>query len=153
MRRISMFLAITVLCAGLTSGCGKKYVGETVNYNWEGWCVYSEGHNSGEKHCTVPSGGLIFDFTIAKGEVEHEYIIEGYLDPTQGDVKSWDRMIPEKSRFNMIVANDGVIIDNVSFRPMSAYGGLSSRMPFAIQYNSPEGFDAVCFYWNMYVRG
>ena len=97
MKRASTLLAIMALCVGLTSGCSKRYVGEHVNYNWEGWCIYTENHNDGVKHCRLPSGGLIFDFTITKSEVGHEYKIEGYLDPTQGDVKSWDRIIPEKS--------------------------------------------------------
>ncbi len=53
----------------------------------------------------------------------------------------------------MIVANEGVVVDNVSFRPITPYGGLSSKMPFTIKYIRPEGFDAVTFAWNMYVRG
>ena len=151
-RALSLF-AVVVLCLGLTLGCGKKHVGKQINYNWDGWCLYTMSDNGGEKHCKVPSGGLIFDLTITKGEAEHEYYIKGHVDPTQGHVKSWDRMIPEKSRFSMIVANDGVIIDNVSFRPVTAYGGLSSAMPFTIKYICPEGFDAIAFDWSLYVRG
>ena len=153
MKGTSIILAMMALCVGLISGCTKRYVGKPVNYNWEGWCVYTANDNNGEKHCRVPSGALIFDLTITKSDVQHEYIIDGFVDPTQGAVKSWDRMVGEKSRFNMVVANDGVIVDNVSFRPRTAYGGLGSKMPFTIKYTSAEGFDAVSFYWSMTIRG
>ena len=150
-RTIIVLIAVLGIC--LIPGCGKRYVGDSVNYSWEGWCQYAEYYNYNEKHCRVPSGPLIFDFTITKGDMEHEYKFEGYIDPTQGDVKSWDQMVEGKSFFHMLVANDGVIVDNVSFRPRTAYGGLGREMPFTINYINSEGFDAVCFYWSMVIRG
>ena len=148
MRR-NIAVLTTLLCLSMTISCGKRYVGYRIDQGSPIWCHYINGEN----HYTRDIGGLVFDFTIKEGQDDGEYIIDGHIDPSQGKVKSWDRMIPEKSRFNMIVANDGVIVDNISFRPITAYGGLSSKMPFNFKYISPEGFDAVTFIWNMYVRG
>ena len=148
MRKLIIVL-ITLLCLSIMISCGKRYVGYKIDHSSPAWCQYANG----EKRYTKDIGGLVFDFSIKEGQGDGEYIIDGFIDPTQGKVKSWDRMIPEKSRFSMLVANDGVIVDNVAFRPITPYGGLSSKIPFTIKYISPEGFDAVTFDWNLYVRG
>jgi hypothetical protein len=148
MRKFMAFVTILMFLT-MTVSCGKQYVGYKIDHGSPVWCHYINGEN----HYTKDIGGLVFDFIIKEGQGDGEYIIDGYIDPTKGQVKSWDRMIPEKSRFSMLVANDGVIVDNISFRPITPYGGLGSKMPFTIKYISPEGFDAVTFYWNMYVRG
>jgi hypothetical protein len=141
-------LLVILLGAGLVS-CGKRYVGQRIDPGWPGWCHYL----SGEKHCTKTVGALVFDFTIKEGQGEGTFIIEGVVDATKGEIKSWDKMLEGKSRFSMIVSDDGIIVDNVAFRPRSAYGDLGQQMPFLIHYSRPEGFDAVTFSWNMVIRG
>lgn len=101
----------------------------------------------------MTSGPLIFNFTITKSDVEQEYILDGFIDPTQGDLKSWANMMDTGTHFSMIVANEGHVIDAVSFRPVSAYGELGNTMPFHIKFTQPDGFDAVAFAWRMRMRG
>ena len=150
MKRFFALSVILMIIAGITSGCGKRYVGTSVNYSWDGWCMYY----GGEKHCTVSTGALIFDFDIVEGPNTGEYIIDGYIDPTQGAVKSWST-ISEGSgtHFSLIIANDGFVVDNLGFRPKTAYGNLVDQIPFRIEFTRPEGFDAVAFSWKMRVRG
>ena len=149
MKRIFAFAVVLMILAAFTSGCSKRYVGQTVNYDWDGWCRY----NRGEKHCTVSSGALVFDFDIFNGVNEGQYIVEGNIDPTQGELKSWATMVDVGTRFSLIIANDGVVVDNIGFRPKSYGGRLGNKIPFTINLTRPEGFDAVAFYWRMTVSG
>jgi hypothetical protein len=146
-------IAVSICCFGLVAGCGKRYVGQQVNYNWEGWCLYRDYLDDGQKHCRISSGDLIFDFTITKTEKDNEYRIEGHIDPSQGAVKSWDHMVASGTHFTMVVAHEGVVIDTIAFRPRSAYGELGQDIPFTIRFLQPEGFDAVAFVWRMVMRG
>ena len=141
-------IAVLMISLGVIS-CGKRYVGQRINPAWTGWCHYLNG----EKHCTKELGALIFDFTIKEGDVEGDFIIEGYLDASKGEIKSWDKMLEGQSHFSMIVADDGVVVDNVAFRPRPVYGELGSTIPFKIEYNRPGGFDAISFYWKMLIKG
>ena len=145
--------AVLILCASMMSSCAKRYVGESISYSWNGWCHYAEYFSSGKKHCTVESGALVFDFDISKGEKRGEYLIEGTIDPTQGELKSWGHIVDSGTKFNLIVVNAGYVVDNISFRPRSATGNLGQTMSFKIQLTEPEGFDAVSFYWKMRMRG
>lgn len=150
MKRFSALLVILMVIAGITSGCGKRFVGQSVNYGWDGWCRYY----GGEKHCTVSSGDLLFDFDIMEGPNNGEYIIDGYVDPSQGQLKSWGHIMEGSgTRFNLIIANDSYVVDNLSFRPRTVDGNLGSKIPFRIEFTRPEGFDAVTFVWKMMVRG
>ena len=142
-------IVLVLICLTFIISCGKRYVGYRINEASPIWCHYLNGEN----HYTRELGGLVFEFAIRKGEADGEYIIEGYIDPTQGRIKSWDQFVESQSFFSMVVADNGVIVDNVSFRPRSAYGGLNRKMPFKITYNRPEGFDAVTFDWRMLIRG
>ena len=150
MKRFFALSVILMIFAGITSGCGKRYVGRKINYKWDGWCMYY----GGEKHCMVSDGALIFDFDIMEGPNNGEYVIDGFIDPTQGEVKSYDYMVEGSgTHFSLIIANDGFIVDNLSFRPKTAYGNLGGKIPFRIEFTRPEGFDAVTFSWKMSVRG
>lgn len=127
MKRFYALLVILLIIAGITSGCGKRFVGQSVNYGWDGWCRYY----GGEKHCTVHSGALIFDFDIMEGLNTGEYIVDGYIDPTQGNAKSFDHIMEGSgTSFSLIIANDSYVVDNLRFRPKIAFGSLGSKIPF-----------------------
>ena len=150
MRRGFACAAILILCASLMLSCGKRYVGHSVDYRWDGWCKYS----GGEKHCTASRGPLIFDYDIMEGPNKGEYVIDGYIDPTQGEVKSFDHLMEGSgTHFSCIIANDGFVVDNLGFRPNTAYGSLGRRIPFRIEFVRSEGFDAVTFAYKIRVRG
>lgn len=118
-----------------------------------GICGYTESINSGEKHCRLNYGSVIFDFTIQKGEKDGEYIIDGFIDPSKGDLKSINHMVPAETRFFMLVARSGVIVDSVGFRPRAGFGNTDREWPFTIYYNQPEGFDGLSFAGQVSVRG
>lgn len=151
MKRL-VLISFAAFCCLAVFSCQKRYVGQRVNPTGGDWCVYAENDNNGEKHCTIERGALIFDVTIRRGEKNGEYIIEGFIDPTQGEIKSWDRM-SDKSRFSMIVVHDGMVIDNVGFRAKTVFGGIGTQWPFRIDYMQPEGIDAVTFSYNIQIRG
>jgi hypothetical protein len=75
-----------LICCLVALSCQKRFVGQSVNPAKGNWCIYAEYYNHGEKHCTIESGTLIFDFTIHKGEKDGEYVIEGFVDPTKGEI-------------------------------------------------------------------
>jgi hypothetical protein len=153
MRRILAVSAALILCAGMMSGCGKRFVGQSVDYSWEGWCQYAAYFNNGEKHCTLTSGPLIFDFDISKGENEGEYLIDGYIDPTQGELTNFSQMDAIGTSFNLIVAHAGYVVDSIGFRPQNYMGNFGQKMPFRIHLQQPNGFDAVTFAWKMRAHG
>jgi hypothetical protein len=141
----------------LVVGCGhKQYVGLQAQDIQAPWCDYYPGFYPafGEgKKCVIQQGALLFDFIIKKGEDDQTYIIEGFIDATQGKIKSFDTLIEGQSRFFMLVANGNRIVDNVTFRPQTVYGGLGSRMPFRIAYRAAEGLSQVTFGYRISVSG
>jgi hypothetical protein len=147
-----VLITLAAICCFVALSCQKRYVGMEVNPTEADWCIYGEYYNNGEKHCTLDRGGLIFDFTIRKGEKAGEYVIEGVVDPTKGELKSWDKM-SDQSYFSMIVVHAGKVIDNVAFRPKTTFGNIGAHWPFRIDYMQPEGFDAVTFSYNIQIRG
>jgi hypothetical protein len=62
-------------------------------------------------------------------------------------------MMDTGTRFSVVVAHDGYVVDTIAFRPVSAFGGLGNNLPFNIRFTRPEGFDAVTFVWKLSMRG
>ena len=93
---------ILLLSACKTTGVKKRYVGKTVSYNNPWWCAF----NDLQKTCTLGTedGWFMFDFTIRKGQIEGEYIIEGYADGTKGRAKSFRTLTMRDTKFNILLA-------------------------------------------------
>jgi hypothetical protein len=66
--------------------CAKPHVGKPINTNSSDLCSYDESTKSGEKRCPLRDGQLVFDFSIKKGDTEGKYVIDGTMDPSQGDL-------------------------------------------------------------------
>lgn len=75
------------------------------------------------------------------------------MDPSQGDLASISHLVPAKSRFNLLVIRDGVIVDNVGFRPRAGFGNTDRPWPFTINLDMPEGLDGVTLTYFISVRG
>jgi len=56
-------------------------------------------------------------FTISEGSAPGSYAVEGFMDPTKGDVKYFGHLTRQNCKFYLLIANDGVIIDNIQFYP------------------------------------
>lgn len=155
MRRLSVAV-ILVFCALVLVSCGKRYVGQEIGYPADEWCDYHSGYYPafGEgKQCILNTPHMVFDFIIKKGEAEQDYVIEGFIDFSQGNIKSFDRLMDGPSRFFMLVGRGNRVIDNVSFRPRTIFGDIQKRIPFRIEYHSDEGFDKVTFGYAISVSG
>ena len=147
---------VPVMCILVLISCGKRFVGEQIEYPAEAWCEYYPGYYPafGEgKHCVLTTAHLIFDFIIKKGDAEGDFVIQGFIDATQGNLKSFNYIIEGRSRFFMLVGKVDKIVDNVSFRPKTLWSDLQNKMPFRIDYHSDEGFDKVTFGYDLSISG
>ncbi len=152
MKRIGTVVLLVGVSLAMIS-CAKPHVGKRINTHSSGFCRYAAIDNNGEKRCLLRDGHLVFDFSIKKGEREGEYIIDGTMDPSQGDLASISHLVPAKSRFNLLVIRDGVIVDNVGFRPRAGFGNTDRPWPFTINLDMPEGLDGVTLTYFISVRG
>jgi hypothetical protein len=138
MRRTVITAAVLVGCLFCLS-CGKKHVGETVDTTMPRWCQWQ----GTDRDCLVWVGHILFEASIKKGSRPGTYVIAGTVDPTS---KGKQRLAQNwQGRFSMFVAKDNVIVDNVGFLPQSPESDTSGKLPFSIEYNRPEGFDAISF--------
>jgi|GEM_PF-6829014 len=128
--------------------CGKRYVGKTTNFNHPAW------HRVKALPCTGRVSGigpLDVNFTIERAEAPGAYLVRGQFDPSQGSAKSWARIIPEKSRFSMLVSSGGMIVDNIRF--MVQGESLSRPLPFTFEFTADYEIDAVAFDYSFWMRG
>lgn len=144
--------AVFLSCALIFISCSKRFVGEQVGFAGDNWCHYSENINDGLQQCIIKREWIEFEFQISKGENPGEYLIAGTMDLSKGAVKSASTINDAKSRFSMLVASGGIIVDNVAFRPVFT-GNIGEKMPFSIRYCREEGFSLITFYSFVQVRG
>jgi hypothetical protein len=75
------------------------------------------------------------------------------MNPSQGDLASINHLVPAESRFNLLLVRNGVIIDNVGFRPRAGFGYTDRPWRFTINLHMPDGFDGVTLTYFISVRG
>jgi len=142
-----IILIPTVLIFGVV-GCGKRYVGQTTNFNHPAWHRVTSIPCSGR---ITGTGPLDVNFRIEKSETPGTYLVKGEFDPSQGSTKSWSHIIPEKSRFSMVVSSEGIIVDNIRF--MVHGQSLSQPLPFSFEFHADYEIDAVAFDYHFWMRG
>lgn len=148
MKKVAL-LTVLIVCSMALISCGKRYVGLTVDTRSNPyWCNISSlpytCRNGTEKDiCIVNS-------TIAKGTAEGRYIAEGVVDFSQGTFKSWGNLQDAGTRFAIVLAKDGVIVDTHSF--MLRTMGSAKEVPFSVDFECPGGFDAVTFVGEATIR-
>ncbi len=144
--RICFFAVIGAVA--LVSACTHKYVGRQVDVDTPFWCV----SESLPASCTLgdESEAFLFDFTVSRGSVDGEYIVEGFMDGSAGALKSISTLVRGQCRFGLVLARDGVVIDYISFSPDELY--LSRKIPFKKTFTS-EPFDAISISYNVLANG
>ena len=132
MRRCLWFLAVIILVFSLFSACVQKQnVGKTISYNHPAVCSFSKL----PKVCSFDDGNFIFEYKISQGKTADEYIIDGTFI-----CMKWPNLDVYNSMFWLILANNGVSIDEIAFRPKG--GDLKFGVPFRRSFKSST-FDAV----------
>jgi hypothetical protein len=140
---VSLIAACLILFA-----CGKRYVGQIVNTKAPAWhrvgTLPDQGH-------IANVGPLVVDFQIETGDGPGNYIVTGEFDASTGSAKSWSNILPEKSKFSMLIASEGMVVDNISFLVRGE--NLNQPLPFRITFHCDKPIEAVAFWYQFYMRG
>ena len=143
---IKAVTAVIVLC--FMTGCGKPYVGNEVNLNNPTICrIYSFPAN-----CTIRAfKDLTPHVNISKIDNNGNYLIKGYFDASQGQLKSFAHIVKHESEFRMIFISNSVVIDNKNLTIRGT--DVNQKLIFEFEYHSEVPIDAVAFTYNLMVRG
>ena len=125
--------------------CGKQHVG--MNYNTSGW---SQIYQLPAK-CTQNDKWFVWEFSIEKGSKENEYIFIGTADGSKRGAKSVGNLVIAESRFSLILANNGTVVDNIPFRLRGR--DISSPIPFEKKFECQSSFNAAAIFWSAKVQG
>ena len=141
MKKVAL-LIVLIFCSLAWVSCGKQYVGKTVNTKTNPyWC------NIKSLPCSYHSGSdrdiCIVDSTISEGSTEGSYIAEGVVDFSKGSFKSWGNLQDNGTKFFIVLAKNGVIVDTHSF--MLRTMGSAKEVPFSVDFECPGGFDAISY--------
>ena len=125
--------------------CGKQHVG--MHYNTSGWTqIYRLPANG-----TQTDQWFFWKFTIERGSKENEYILIGTADGSRGSAKSVGNIVPNKSRFSLILANNGTVVDNIPF--MLSGTDVNAPISFKRKFECQSPFNAAIIDWSAYVQG
>jgi len=129
-------------------GCGKPYVGNKVNVNSPMICRVV----SFPADCTINEfKDLTPHVTIYKVDDNGNYLIKGYFDASQGQLKSFAHIVRHESEFRMIFISNNVVVDNKNLSLRSI--DVNQKLEFEFEYHSDVPIDAVAFTYNLMVRG
>ena len=136
---ITLFLVINSV------SCGKQFVGRQVNTQY--WCQI----NALPATCVQMDKWFVWEYSIDKGSKENEYILIGTADGSKGGAKSIGNIVPNKSRFSLIIANNGTVIDNIPFFLMGY--DIHAPISFKRKFECQSPFNAAIIDWSASVRG
>ena len=136
---------ITIFIVFLLSGCTlkKPYVGLEVNTN--NWPQYRSG-----QHITFRSDAAKFEITVTDSQEEGEYNLEGIMDGSEGVLKSISHLVIRDCRFSILLAKNGVVVDNISFFPRGK--DHRHKLPFKKKFKTVP-FDSISISYQMSVAG
>lgn len=131
------------------SGCAKQFVGTSVSMTSPYVCPTP----SFPAECRIEAfKELIPYFNITKQGSSGIYLIEGYLDPTEGSMQSFDHIVPAKTTFKMIFINDSEVFDTEIFSSLDT--SIDKKITFKFTYDSKGiEIEAVSFTYKLYVEG
>ena len=138
------FILIIIAFALVFLSCTNSYVGREVDAS--NWCSC----HSFPTYCHFRTDWFIFDFTIVKTDVEDEYKLAGYMSGAEGGAKSFSKIALNESRFRFILANKGVVVDTIAFRPMGDM--VNKKLPINVTFKCKE-FKALTVSYSVTVRG
>ena len=125
--------------------CGKQYVGMQVNTS--GW---SQIYQLPAK-CTQYDQWFVWKYSIEKGSKENEYTLIGTADGSRGGAKSVGNIVLAESRFSLILANNGTVVDNIPFRLRG--GDINAPIPFEKKFECQSSFNAAAIFWSAKAQG
>ena len=125
--------------------CAKQYEGK--HYNTSRW---SQIYQLPAK-CTQTDKWFDWKFSIEKGSKINEFILIGTADGSKKDAKSFTHIVLEKSKFSLILANNGTVVDNISFHLIGT--DINSPISFKRRFECQSSFDAAAIFWKAWVRG
>ena len=140
--RLSVFMCAFVLMFFCFGCVGKKaYVGEKCDTtNWPKFV-------SGEQ-IVYPTEHALFIFSITKLNEDGEYLLKGTMDGSKGKFKSFDRLLTHKSRFNLLLSKNNVVIDSIAFHPKGT--NFSGKTPIERKFKTTP-FDSIAVTYYLYV--
>ena len=138
---ITLFLVINSV------SCSKQFVGRNVNTNTQHWCQIIGLPST----CEQSDKWFVWKYTIEKGQSKNEYILKGTADSSQGGAKSFSRIVLHKSKFSLILTNNGTVVDNISF--ILRGDSIGSPISFNKKFECEMPFDAGLIYWEAYAQG
>ena len=147
MKRIIVRLGLIVIGITLVA-CGKPFVGQLVNINAPAWHRIDGLPDHGRISNVGP---LEVDFSIESGESPDTYIVTGAFDASRGSAKSWSYVMSEKSKFSLLIASEGMVVDNIRF--MIRESNLNRPLPFRIEFHCDKSIEAIAFWYQFYMRG
>ncbi len=134
----------------LLGGCGKPYVGRTINPEHPSICQVTEL----PAECNIEFFEDLTPYVkITEIDPKGIYLVEGYFDPTQGDYKSWAHIEYGQSEFRMLFILDGTIIDNKSLSIIGRSEDIGKKFHFKFIYDADLPFDAITFTYKLLMRG
>jgi hypothetical protein len=125
--------------------CGKQHVG--MQYNTSGW---SQIYQLPAK-CTQNDQWFVWEYSIEKGSKENEYILIGTADGSKKGAKSIGNIVLAESRFSLILANNGTVVDNITF--LLRGWDISSPIPFKKKFECQSSFNSAAIFWSAKVQG
>ena len=125
--------------------CGKQYVG--MHYNTSGW---SQIYQLPAK-CTQNDQWFVWKYSIEKGSKENEYILKGTADGSRGGAKSVGNIVLSESRFSLILANNGTVVENINFRLRG--NEINAPVSFKKIFECQSSFNAATIFWSATVQG
>lgn len=146
MKKLTLFTVIILYLVLVSCTMKKAYVGEYVGRYNQYWCIV----DSLPYNCSRQDNAFYIEYTVRRGETSNEYVIEGIIDGSHGDIKSFNHLVTHECDFRFLIAQNGTIIDNISFLPRGNW--VNMKLPFAARFTATD-FDALYFTWKVRVRG
>lgn len=140
-------ILITLFLVLNSVSCTKQFVGRHVNTDAQFWSQI----NALPSTCEQSDQWFVWKYTIEKGQSENEYVLKGTADPSRGGAKSFSNIVGHESKFSLILANNGTVVDNIRFRLSG--GSMGRPISFNRKFECEMPFDSGAIYWEAKVRG
>lgn len=146
--KTNCLILLLIVVSSVLLGCGKRYVGQLVNTNAPAWHRIEKIPDQGRISNVGP---LVTNFRIERGEGAGDYVVTGNFDASTGSAKSWSNILPGKSKFSILIASSGMVVDNIPF--IVRGDSLSQPLPFKIEFHCEKPIEAIAFWYKFHMRG
>ena len=136
---ITLFLVINSV------SCGKQFVGRQFNTQY--WCQITTLPST----CVQKDECFFWEYSIEKGSKQNEFILKGTADGSRGSAKSIGNIVLSESRFSLILANNGTVVDNINFLLLG--NEINAPVSFKRIFECQSSFNAAIIFWSAKVQG